>query len=53
MRQQAAVLFAQGRSAVEVAAMLEVSTKSAYQWRRAWVVGGAEALESKGPGSWR
>jgi hypothetical protein len=32
--------FAQGRSAVEVAGLLEVSTKSAYQGRRAWVTGG-------------
>jgi transposase len=29
---RAAELFEQGVSAVEVAAMLEVSTKSAYQW---------------------
>jgi hypothetical protein len=27
---------------------LEVSTKSAYQWRRVWVAGGAQALASKG-----
>ena len=49
MRQQAAQMFADGESAVEVAALLEVSTKSAYQWRRAWVTGGAQALASKGP----
>lgn len=49
VRQRAAVMFAQGRSAVEVAALLEVSTKSAYQWRRAWVAGGVEALGSRGP----
>jgi transposase len=49
VRQRAAVLFAQGRSAVEVAGLLEVSTKSAYQWRRAWVAGGAQALASRGP----
>jgi putative transposase len=48
VRQQAAQLFAQGRSAVEVAGLLEVSTKSAYQWRRVWVAGGVEALASKG-----
>jgi len=42
-------MFAEGRSAVEVAGLLEVSTKSAYQWRRAWVAGGAQALVSKGP----
>lgn len=49
MRQQAAQMFADGKSAVEVAALLEVSTKSAYQWRRAWVAGGAPLLASKGP----
>jgi transposase len=49
VRRQAAQLFAQGRSAVEVAGLLEVSTKSAYQWRRVWVAGGVEALASKGP----
>jgi transposase len=49
VRQRAAQLFADGRSAVEVAGLLEVSTKSAYQWRRAWAAGGAQALVSKGP----
>jgi transposase len=48
VRQRAAELFAAGRPAVEVARVLEVSTKSAYQWRRAWVAGGAQALTSKG-----
>jgi len=48
VRQWAAELFAVGVSAVEVAGLLEVSTKSAYQWRRAWVAGGAAALASKG-----
>src|SRR3954451_8944505 len=33
VRQRAAQLFADGRSAVEVAGLLEVSTKSAYAWR--------------------
>ena len=41
-------MFAEGRPAVEVAGLLEVSTKSAYQWRRAWVAGGAGALASLG-----
>src|SRR3954471_17945572 len=41
-------LCAAGRPPVEVARALEVSTKSAYQWRRAWVAGGAQALTSKG-----
>jgi transposase len=50
VREQAAALFAAGVSAVEVAARLEVSTKSAYAWRRAWLAGGAKALASKGSG---
>jgi transposase len=49
VRQRAAQLFAQGSSALEVAGLLEVSTKSAYQWRRVWVAGGVQALTSKGP----
>src|SRR4051812_42456677 len=49
VRQRAAQLFADGKSAVEVAGLLEVSTKSAYQWRRAWVTGGVQALASRGP----
>ena len=45
-------MFARGMSAVEVAAELEVSTKSVYTWRRAWESGGVEALSSKGaPGA--
>jgi putative transposase len=27
---------------------MEVSTEAAYQWRRAWVAGGVEALASRG-----
>ena len=42
-------MFADGRSAVEVGGLLEVSTKSAYQWRRVWIAGGAQSLASKGP----
>ena len=48
VRQRAAELFEADVSAVEVAQRLEVSTKSAYQWRRVWVAGGAPALASKG-----
>jgi transposase len=48
VRQQAAALFAAGVPAVEVAARLEVSPKSAYTWRRAWAAGGVKALVSKG-----
>lgn len=43
-------MFAAGVSAVEVAAQLEVSTKSAYAWRRAWLAGGTKALASRGSG---
>jgi transposase len=47
-------LFADGVSAVQVAAELEVSTKSAYAWRRAWAAEGENALVSKGaPGPQR
>jgi putative transposase len=42
-------MFADGISAPEVAVVLEVSTKAAYQWRRAWLAGGSQALASKGP----
>ncbi len=42
-------MFADGTSAVEVAGLLEVSTKSAYQWQRVWVAGGVQALVSRGP----
>ncbi len=48
VRRQAVELFERGMPAVEVAGVLEVSTKSAYQWRRAWVAGGSAALASKG-----
>jgi putative transposase len=48
VRRDAAALFAAGVSAIDVAARLQVSTKSAYAWRRAWDAGGSEALRSKG-----
>jgi putative transposase len=48
VRQRAAQMFADGLSAVQVAGMLEVSTKSAYAWRRAWATGGEAALVSRG-----
>jgi transposase len=41
-------MFAEGMAAPGVAAVLEVSTKAAYAWRRAWVAGGVGALASKG-----
>ncbi|MEV6303673.1 winged helix-turn-helix domain-containing protein [Actinoplanes sp. NPDC051861] len=49
VRWQAAGLFAAGVPAPRVARILEVSDKSAYQWRRAWTAGGTAALASKGP----
>ena len=50
MRLQAAEMFAQDADPVQIARLLRVSTKSVYQWRRAWRAGGQEALTSKGPG---
>ncbi|MFC0534272.1 winged helix-turn-helix domain-containing protein, partial [Phytohabitans kaempferiae] len=48
VRREAAGLFAQGVTPVEVAKRLEVSEKSAYVWRKLWRAGGADALVSKG-----
>ena len=42
--------FAQDMDGGQVAGLLRVSTKSVYQWRRAWMAGGDAALASKGPG---
>ena len=50
MRLQAAEMFARDADPVQIAGSLRVSTKSVYQWRRAWRAGGAAALASKGPG---
>lgn len=50
VRLQAAQLFEQDVPAPQVAAALRVSTKSVFQWRRAWRAGGEAALMSKGPG---
>src|SRR5215470_1618958 len=50
VRLQAAGVFEQDASAVQVARRLRVSTKSAYQWRRRWRAGGGAALASKGAG---
>jgi transposase len=41
-------MFRDGMSGAQVAAALEISTKSAYAWRRAWAAGGDQALTSKG-----
>ena len=43
-------MFEQGIKPAQVARLLRVSTKSAYQWRRSWRNGGDAALASKGPG---
>src|ERR1700744_1656121 len=50
VRLQAAEMFAQDADPVQIARSLRVSTKSVYQWRRAWRSGGQEALASRGPG---
>jgi putative transposase len=50
VRLEAAGMFAQDTDARQVARSLRVSTKSVYQWRRAWKAGGEAALASKGAG---
>ena len=50
VRLQAAEMFAHDADAPEIARSLRVSTKSVYQWRRAWRAGGEAALASKGAG---
>jgi transposase len=50
VRLEAAEMFAQDTGARQVAQSLRVSTKSVYQWRRAWRAGGEAALASRGPG---
>jgi transposase len=43
-------MFEPGTGAARITGLLRVSTKSVYQWRRAWRSGGEAALASKGPG---
>ena len=50
VRLEAAGMFEQNVSPVEVAQRLRVSTKSAYQRRRRWRAGGEAALASCGAG---
>ena len=50
MRLQAAETFERDMDPVLIAGELRVSTKSVYQWRRAWRGGGTAAPASKGPG---
>ena len=53
VRLRAAVLFEHDVDARQIAKTLRVSTKSVYQWRRAWRSGGDAALASRGPGGVR
>jgi transposase len=48
VRQRAAGMFADGMTALRVRAALEISTKSAYAWRRAWLAGDESGLASRG-----
>jgi transposase len=50
VRLRAAEMFGDDVEARQVASSLRVSTKSVYQWRRAWQAGGEAALASKGVG---
>jgi putative transposase len=50
VRLQAASMFGQDMEPAQIAKVLRVSTKSVYQWQRAWRSGGDAALASKGPG---
>jgi transposase len=50
VRLEAAEMFAQDADARQIARSLRVSTKSVYQWRRAWRSGGRTALASRGQG---
>ena len=50
VRLWAAEMFADDADARQIARSLRVSTKSVYQWRRAWRAGGEAALASKGAG---
>ncbi|WP_323180252.1 helix-turn-helix domain-containing protein [Streptomyces sp. NBC_00201] len=49
VRMRAADFFAEDVKVPCIARELRVSEKSVYQWRRAWVSGGREALRSQGP----
>jgi transposase len=48
-REQAAELFAQGRTQAEVARELDVSRQSASRWHTGWQASGATGLQSRGP----
>lgn len=53
VRLEAAGLFAEGVAPAEVAGRLRVSSKSAWQWHKAWREGGTAALASRGPSGQR
>jgi transposase len=53
VRWEAAGLFAEGVAPVEVARRLRVTSKSAWQWHKAWREGGTAALSSRGPSGQR
>jgi transposase len=48
-REQAAELFAQGRTQSEVAHQLDVSRQSASRWHARWQAEGTTALRTRGP----
>ena len=50
VRIQAAAMFAESKTTVQIASELRVSEKSVRQWRRRWTAGGTAALTSAGPG---
>ena len=50
VRRQAASMFEQSRSTVQIASELRVPEKSVREWRRRWAAGGTAALASSGPG---
>ena len=52
VRLQAASMFEQDMDPVRIAKLLRITPKSVYRWRRAWRVGGAAALASKGQGGY-
>ena len=53
VRLQAAEIFGQDADPVQIARSLRVSTKSVYQWRRAWRAGGLDAPGFTGAGRQR
>lgn len=50
VRVQAAAMFEESKTTVQIASELRVSEKSVRLWRRRWTAGGAAALASAGHG---